>query len=71
MLNPGRSAASAQYPRLPPSYFISFCYYAATQLALQAQQECSQVLCSNKEARKRLTKLNGIPAERAGASDSE
>jgi len=31
-----------------------FCCYAATQLALQVQQEPTQVVCSNKDARKRL-----------------
>jgi len=29
--------------------------YADTQLALEVQQECTQVVCGNKEARKRLT----------------
>ena len=36
--------------------------YAATQLATQLRQRCTQVLCSNKEARKRLTESNGTPA---------
>jgi len=36
--------------------------YAATQLATQLQQRCIQVVCSNKEARKRLTESNGTPA---------
>jgi len=39
-----------------------FGYFAATQLALQLRQERSQVACSNKEARKRLTESNGTPA---------
>ena len=30
--------------------------YAATQLALELQQERTQVVCSNKEARKRLAR---------------
>jgi len=42
--------------------FFLFCCYAATQLALQLRQERSQVVCSNKEARKRLTDSNGTPA---------
>jgi len=33
-----------------------------TQLALQLQQERTQVVCSNREARKRPTKLNSTPA---------
>jgi len=36
--------------------------YAATQLATQSRQRCIQVVCSNKEARKRLTESNGTPA---------
>jgi len=36
--------------------------YAVTQLATQLQQRCIQVVCSNKEARKRLTESNGTPA---------
>ena len=34
--------------------FCFFGCYAATQLALQLRQEVSQVVCSNKEAQKRL-----------------
>jgi len=33
-----------------------FCCFAATQLARQVQQERTQVVCSNKEARKRLAR---------------
>jgi len=33
-----------------------------TQLDTQLRQRCIQVVCSNKEARKRLTKSNGTPA---------
>jgi len=36
--------------------------YTATQLATQLRQRCIQVLCSNKEAQKRLTESNGTPA---------
>jgi len=36
--------------------------YAATQLAIQLQQRCIQVVRSNKEALKRLTESNGTPA---------
>ena len=42
------------------------CYFA-TQLAIQLQQECIQVVCSNREARKRPTKLNGTPATDLGS----
>ena len=37
-------------------FLFFFCCYAATQLALQVQQERSQVVCSNREARKRLAR---------------
>ena len=36
--------------------------YTATQLATQIRQRCIQLVCSNKEARKRLTESNGTPA---------
>ena len=36
-------------------YMYSGCY-AATQLALELQQERTQVVCSNKEARKHLAR---------------
>ena len=36
--------------------------YAATQLATQLHQRCTQVVYSKKEARKRLTESNGTPA---------
>ena len=36
--------------------------YAATQLATQLPQRCTQVVCSNKVARKRLTESNGTLA---------
>jgi len=39
-------------------YFWFLVCYAATQLATQLQQTCTQVVCSNKEARKRLTESN-------------
>ena len=45
---------------LPESFQISshlfFCWYAATQLALQVQQERTQVVCSNRGARQRPTR---------------
>jgi len=41
---------------------FDFCCYATTQLAPQVQQERTQVVDSNKKARKRLTESNGIPA---------
>jgi len=34
----------------------------ATQLARQVQQECTQVVCSNKVSRSRLAESNGTPA---------
>ena len=45
-------------------YFWFLVCYANTQLATQLQQRCTQVVCSNKEARKRLTESNrdGTPA---------
>jgi len=41
---------------------ILFKCFAATQLALQLHQEQAQVVCSHKEACKRLTESNGTPA---------
>jgi len=41
--------------------FFSSCF-AVTQLAHQLQQERTQVVCTNKEAWKRLTEPNGTPA---------
>jgi len=41
--------------------------YAATQLELR--QRCIQVVCSNKEARKRLTESNGTPAMDFGCAE--
>ena len=46
------------------SWFLVCC--AATQLATQLQQRCTQVVCSNKEAQKRLTESNGTPAKDPG-----
>ena len=46
-------------------WFLVFgllCRRTAWQLATQLQQRCIQVVCSNKEARKRLTESNGTPA---------
>jgi len=37
------------------NYFFYFCY-ATTQLARKLQQERAQVVCSNREARKRLAR---------------
>ena len=36
--------------------------YEVTQLATQLRQRCIQVVCSKKEAQKRLTESNGTPA---------
>jgi len=43
-------------------FFVFFGCYAATQLALQLHQERTQVVCSNREARKRPASLEGTPA---------
>ena len=39
-----------------------FSSFAATQLARQVKQERTQLVCSSKEAQKRLTESNGTPA---------
>jgi len=58
-------------PQKEPSglgfWFLVCC--AATQLATQLQQRCIKVVCSNKEARKRLTESNGTPAMDLGHMD--
>jgi len=48
----------------PPDFGFWFLvwYAAATRLATQLQQRCTQVVCSNKEAQRRLTESNGTPA---------
>jgi len=43
--------------------------YAATQLAIQLQQKCIQVVYSNREARKRPAVSNGTPAMDLGFED--
>jgi len=43
-------------------FFWFLVCYADTQLATQLQQRCIQVVCSNKEARRRLNESNGTPA---------
>ena len=50
----------AAHPLVTGFWFL-VCY-ATTQLATQLRQRCIQVVCSNKEARKRLTESNGTPA---------
>jgi len=60
---PAQSAGRRFKVQRNPRAF-GFCFlvcYAATQQATQLQQRCIQV-CSNKEARKRLTESNGTPA---------
>jgi len=54
-----RSLLTSGNTRCLPFWFLV--RYAVTQLATQLQQRCIQVVCSNKEARKRLTELNGTP----------
>jgi len=44
-------------------------WYAATRLATQLQQRCTKVVCSNTEARKRLTESNGTPAMDLGQTN--
>ena len=46
-----------------------FLGHAATQLDPEVQQERSQVVCRNKEARKLLTESNGTPAMDLGHMD--
>jgi len=41
-------------------FWVLVCY-SATQLAIQVQQECIQVVCSNREARKRPAESNSTP----------
>ena len=43
-------------------YFCLCCCYATTQLVLQLHQERTQVVCSNREARKRPAESNATPA---------
>ena len=50
----------AAHPLVTGLWFL-VCY-ATTQRATQLRQRCIQVVCSNKEARKRLTESNGTPA---------
>jgi len=47
--------------QLPQVFWFLVCF-ATTQLATQLRQRCIQVVRSNKDARKRLTESNGIPA---------
>jgi len=49
-------------PRHGACFFFGLLCRPATQLARQLHQEHSQVVCSKKEARKRLTESNGTPA---------
>ena len=53
------------FPFQEPRFWFLVCY-AATQLATQLYQRCTQVVCSNKEARKRLTESNGTPVMHLG-----
>ena len=48
-----------------PWLFFWVCF-ASTQLALQVQQERSQVVCGNKKSQKRLTNSNSTPAMNFG-----
>jgi len=52
------------FPRAVKLSTCTFVWVVLTsaQLARQAQQERAQVVCSNKEAMKRLTESKGIPA---------
>jgi len=53
------------------TFFWFLVCYADTQLATQLQQRCIQVVCSNKEARKRLTESNGKPEMDLGPMNIE
>jgi len=55
------AVASEAVPRPGPGFWF-LVRYAATQIAIQVQQERIQVVRSNKVARKRLTESNGTPA---------
>jgi len=60
----GRHCAPTLAPRRPKHAFC-FCFcrcYAATQLVLQLHQERTQVVCSNRDARKRPAESNATPA---------
>ena len=50
-------------------FFLVFGLYAATQQALQLQQECIQVMRCNKVVRRLPTKSNGTPAMDLGFED--
>jgi len=57
--------AAASHSAIWAAILFGFCFlgcHAATQVATQLQQTCIQVVCSHKEARKRLTESNGTPA---------
>ena len=43
-------------------FFLIVIVIVATQIALVLHQERTQVVCSNKEAWKRLSESNGTPA---------
>jgi len=47
-------------------FLFVFCCYAATQLALQVQQERTQVVCSNREAWKRPLRLGFLLKTESG-----
>jgi len=54
--------APGPYITIPQYQFNKKKQHTHTQLALQVHQEWLQVVCSDKEARKRLTESNGTPA---------
>jgi len=48
----GLTTSRCASPRLATSHFLVLFCYATTKLALQVQQERTQVVCSNREAQK-------------------
>ena len=50
-------------------WVLMFVFYAATQLATQLRQRCTQVVRSNKETRKCLAESNGTSAMEFGCEE--
>ena len=57
----GSAAADSPVACHQFGFWFLICY-AAKQLAIRLQQECIQVVCSNREARKHPAESNGTPA---------
>jgi len=72
LLIPPFVPASFPFPPLFLEYLFGFWFlvcYVVTQVTIQLQQECIQVVCSNREARKRPAESNGTPAMDLGFED--